>query len=603
MALCEPPEIADIVGPMEACGCQSAPEQLPVARMSDAEARDAATKDVIWPSPDWTVLIAAGLEIRAAALIKIVRDRIPLRPPYGIRQNGTHYASVEERTDALVRGDYSRMVGIVRDAFMAAKDVSGVRGARTKVMALIGWSATASHATRHLLTSVWRGPIDTLLVDYRDLAKAESMTISGWPDVGASAWRRGHVVRADGEGGYLLARGIRIVADGFNSEEQAWGWLRGATGGVLQDRLPMPERPIQSGIRRKGLAARRNGDVSTSELMARFGIRAIEFDGWVPQHERQGLLNAVHDSFADLAEALGIPEAGMSLGGTLALSIGARASGAGAADYDAQARALVLPRSSGAGEMARCWAMAFDMWSGETGMVEKPFAQRGASGRSPGVPAIAVPETAHLSDGEAKAWARLTAAIWRSEPRSFLAIVEAERELSARVAELSEAEVQRTAFAVRMADSTPTAEGAAYLRDIEGWLEQRRQRTIPDLTRQLAGYRARDVDAGASSYAQEARKLCGRDGDKWGRPQEMFARAIECLVSDRLLEMGGQNPFLVHGVEEGRFSTGWRGDPYPGGHERRRITDAAQATMAAMCHRLSPAMDASRHPEGSGFAL
>ncbi len=61
----------------------------------------------------------------------------------------------------------------------------------------------------------------------------------------------------------------------------------------------------------------------------------------------------------------------------------------------------------------------------------------------------------------------------------------------------------------------------------------------------------------------------------WVRPTEMFARAFESWVFDRVTTMGARSDYLVHGVEEDRFAGGgYKGNPYPTGEERARINAA-----------------------------
>ncbi len=126
-----------------------------------------------------------------------------------------------------------------------------------------------------------------------------------------------------------------------------------------------------------------------------------------------------------------------------------------------------------------------------------------------------------------------------------------------------------------------------------GGTRARRDHDLPTWDRSRD--RPEDADFGRtdSDYLREATKLSGDKGDYYVRPTEMLARAFECWVFDRVAEAGGANPYLVHGVEEGRFSgPDYKGDPYPKGAERLAIAARLEALTNAMRHRfdLAPAL-------------
>jgi Large polyvalent protein-associated domain 1 len=91
-----------------------------------------------------------------------------------------------------------------------------------------------------------------------------------------------------------------------------------------------------------------------------------------------------------------------------------------------------------------------------------------------------------------------------------------------------------------------------------------------------------------STYSEQAQRLCGKSGEYWVRPTEMFARAFESYVFDRLKEKGANSPYLVHGVEEKRYSDRvlFKGNPYPVGAERAAIGRRIEAVAASMKARV-----------------
>jgi hypothetical protein len=82
-----------------------------------------------------------------------------------------------------------------------------------------------------------------------------------------------------------------------------------------------------------------------------------------------------------------------------------------------------------------------------------------------------------------------------------------------------------------------------------------------------------------SAYISTAEEL----GEYWKRPVEIFARAFEAYVSDRLDESGMKNSYLSSGNREAdvsKFASGWEEKTgytysvYPRGDDRKRIKAA-----------------------------
>ena len=518
-------------------------------RMSVEWAESTVRRDVIWPNPDWKTLVAGGMDPRAAAMVKAVRERMPARPPYGVRQLGLHHSDTSTRSDEAVRRDYVEMMTLVRDHLMACRTADEVRQARASILKAAEWSPRSSPEIRHRVMSVWRdNKFDTIQVDYRDAIKAEQMVRNGWP--GAPTPRR------------------RTVAEDASSKTS-----------------PMPQRPTVTEPIRDGLAPRRLGEISLVNFLDQFGLRAVEFGKGVPQGERAAFLERTWDALEDLADLLGIPPQAIGLNGSLSLAFSTRGI-AGAADYQPGDRTMALSRS-GCGALAKCWALAFDHWCGDPDNTAPGSVPRTASGpvdrrRN------AVLSNPALEPMQAAAWAALDAAIWRRDPSAHLEMGSAQAEI-ARVERLvAETETHRTAFLTTCGDRQLTAEETDYLESSAAWVAGRREDDLPSLRRAAATAAQQDEKAGESGYAREARKLSSRDGDSWVMPTHVFARAFEACVWEMLQERGGRSDHLVHSAEADRFAQGFRGNPYPAGADRARILAATRATLAAMAPDMAP---------------
>ncbi len=122
------------------------------------------------------------------------------------------------------------------------------------------------------------------------------------------------------------------------------------------------DRPHLSHIQFSGIESGRNGDVSPEVFSQQFGFRGIEFGEWLPQGERQAVLNYAYDGLMALSKAMKLPPRMMSLNGTLAAAFGSRGKGKALAHYEPTRRVFNLTRMNGAGSLAHEFAHALDHW-------------------------------------------------------------------------------------------------------------------------------------------------------------------------------------------------------------------------------------------------
>jgi hypothetical protein len=114
---------------------------------------------------------------------------------------------------------------------------------------------------------------------------------------------------------------------------------------------------------RIGPARRQDGeDITPQKLMETFGFRGVNFgrEGWINQAERQAYINQAYDGLIDLADVLGVPSAAMSLGGKLGIAFGAQGKGKAAAHFVPGVNEINLTRTRGAGTLAHEWGHALD---------------------------------------------------------------------------------------------------------------------------------------------------------------------------------------------------------------------------------------------------
>ena len=109
-----------------------------------------------------------------------------------------------------------------------------------------------------------------------------------------------------------------------------------------------------------------NTNVTTHEFFETFGFTGGEFGNWIPQDERQRILNMTYDGLMDLSETLRLPPKALSLNGQLSIAWGARGQGlsSATAHYERDRAVFNLTRIKGAGSVAHEWFHSLDHYFG-----------------------------------------------------------------------------------------------------------------------------------------------------------------------------------------------------------------------------------------------
>ena len=154
------------------------------------------------------------------------------------------------------------------------------------------------------------------------------------------------------------------IKDGFDGPVKAQAYLREnreALDAQVEEMRGPPSLRTEANRVRIG-KPRRDGDV-TPEDFGLFGLYGLEFGNWVEGPRRQANLNEAYDAMIDMAEALNLEPAALSLSGTLGLAFGARGKGgvnAGAAHFEPDSIAINLTKKAGAGSLAHEWLHGID---------------------------------------------------------------------------------------------------------------------------------------------------------------------------------------------------------------------------------------------------
>ncbi len=337
-------------------------------------------------------------------------------------------------------------------------------------------------------------------------------------------------------------------------------------------------------------------DITAKDLCDRFGFRAVEFGNWLPNDERQKILNEAYGACCALAHATGLPEKMISLNGSLAAAFGSRGRGRFAAHYEPDLKVFNMTRFNGAGSMAHEYAHALDHYISKAstlatetsarkyeGMIEYSFINdvMTAMRVSPASDAdIQKMSNDHLLlCGKHASWALSWLQIFESSSiynQAFkLAIDHIKTEDS--YGEKFELRLMRDLLSLRNGSGSDSELKLTRKRVLnfetclnEAALDYRRSESVKEKNSNIQV---------KSSFSSEALLLDkGVDGKYYSQTAEMFARSFESYVFDRLKNEDLHCDYLVHGVADDQDfyadRNAYYGNPYPSGAERERISHA-----------------------------
>lgn len=549
--------------------------------MTGAQKTELVTKDAVWPAPDYAAWVEAGMPVRTAALVKVLRDSLPVRPRI-----------LRERTFDEVAERYVMILAELREGCALARSDEAV----------IALAAALQDAYRQNgVAAVYKTSHSPLRLGGHDRAKAQRLIDAGFPG-DREGWKRGYTLRRIGSE-YIVCKQRRMISEPKPSESAAWDWLRDrltaerALRKAESDRIPT--YPHLERLERVG--PEQPAGIDPDDFLTTFGFRGVQFGNWLPDGERQSVLDHAYAGLHDLCWLLGITPAHLALRGRrasaqracLGIAFGARGRGGRAvAHYEPGEVVLNMTKFTGAGRVAHEIWHGIDHWLaliGSPNEIERGEA-RYASGHNhhgvdrfaalPDLPRPLVEGLTELLSACAKTSPSLEEAITRTERQ----LTQAERSMAA--------QREQIALAASAGRRAPKLIREAQA-NLDAWavnLELSEKR----LALLRGGHLPADmIDSQASHYRRQAMILDPKARAYWSTPCELTARAFEAWCSDRLTAAGRVSQYLVHSVEEGFYAPPlWKADIYPAGAERQRINAAFDALIPLIAAEIGTRSEA-----------
>ena len=398
---------------------------------------------------------------------------------------------------------------------------------------------------------------------------------------------------------------------------------RGGATGDTRARVAIEEAVREGPVRRET-----GQNVTSRLLMDTFGFRGVNFGNWTNQADRQAHLNHAYDALIDLAELVDVPAKALSLNGSLGIAFGAQGRGGrAAAHFVPGVNEINLTRTAGVGVLAHEWAHALDHY------FATQAGERYVRGDYPYLTHAGAVTSDTIRPEVVEAFKAIVDTMKHrplTEPerieRQDAAIDDAQKNVDAWLryfrSELeSNAKANRTETALKGFDALAEAIGKGKLGEESVQVGRGPLGAVPaelahirEVYRQAVGrvpriddvkalaswasslaYRTKNAEASKShrpqtaptSYYQDAR---GKDAEKrgkhyWSLETELFARAFETYVVDRLDAQTRQNDYLAlpwsHADEQGRYA-------YLRGDERKDVDKAFDTLMETLETRATP---------------
>lgn len=359
-----------------------------------------------------------------------------------------------------------------------------------------------------------------------------------------------------------------------------------------------------------------------NDILNNFGFKGGEFGNWVKQSERQEFLNYAQDAFTDLAEALDIDPISLGQNKEMNIAFGARGRGnlggqAAVAHFEPGKRVINMTRLKGAGSLAHEYGHSIDNWlsriSGysETGMAttnprNPNLSEKMKNAIKDVVDAMQYNISKNKTEIDKKNqiyekarkehleyYLKSFDSIFSGKATKYKRVKGEYKQIPIIVTEQQKQEYQKIRDTLMNGEITEDVIYKTDPRTLKG--EKIYPEPIDKLQKMYKEIVGRKLDEENTVYwlyrygkptkqitevksesaylksAIELDRLTGRSSKYFSKTEEMWARAFEAYVSDKLREKGIVDTYLVHSVNNSDYTLF---NPFPAGEERANINKA-----------------------------
>lgn len=365
-----------------------------------------------------------------------------------------------------------------------------------------------------------------------------------------------------------------------------WSWTEDITkrGGEKSiTRIPEWKRIVPNEAEREGADPIKD-TFKPDDLVEVYGIRGVEYGNWVDEESAKYHTQLAGLALHDLATVLGINPEKISYNGRLALAFGARGKGRASAHYESHRQVINITKFKGGGSLAHEWGHFIDNVVSvlSHGKLTKDNVWLSKGDVGPEIPDNVKTAFNDVMQAMKQGGERFKADVIPQEKSKF----RPSREIVKKLEEKSPQEVYDE-YALESKAGGATTYNKKLAQAIADYAKEKV--TVTDFTKST------------SNYVASSRQL----GEYMYRDNELFARAFEAYVNDKLRERKMRNTYLVSGNDEKMAAlygylardekTGMyeqtekkqsEGDislfPYPTGEERKRINRAIESFVEAL---------------------
>jgi hypothetical protein len=323
--------------------------------MNDREKLELVGKDAIWPRRSYGEYRDDGVDARVALFLNAMRRDLPAKitdaahaPVYiEFVTKLRDIAATVTRSDALEDREEASFFRALVKGGLLYEEVSGEPGtsSRRRTMGL-----DPRYQVLFQRSKGWQFIDAYMYSPSRGYRKAKSLYDSHY-----------HQIDDQRVSGYSLNSDALYDLIESKQDKANERRARSMKAREADDESHYRSRPHLDHLVRSGLPDDRDGrDVNPNDFLETFGFRACEFGNWLPDIERQDVLNRAYDSLSTLARVLGVEKKFLCLDGSLALAFGSRGIGKALAHYEPARKVINLTRLKGAGSLAHEFFHALD---------------------------------------------------------------------------------------------------------------------------------------------------------------------------------------------------------------------------------------------------